>query len=100
MQQPHATTILCVHKDGCVALGGDGQVTLGQTVMKGNARKVRRLRDGNVLAGSPAARPTPSPCSSASRRRSTSSRATSPGPPSSWPRTGAPTGRCGASRRC
>jgi len=51
MQQPHATTILCVHKDGKVALGGDGQVTLGETVMKGNARKVRRLHDDKVLAG-------------------------------------------------
>jgi ATP-dependent HslUV protease, peptidase subunit HslV len=51
MQQPHATTILCVHKNGAVALGGDGQVSVGQTVMKGNARKVRRLRDGSVLAG-------------------------------------------------
>ncbi len=51
MQQPHATTILCVSKDGKVALGGDGQVSLGETVMKGNARKVRRLHDGKVLAG-------------------------------------------------
>ncbi|MFW6092948.1 MAG: ATP-dependent protease subunit HslV [Pseudomonadota bacterium] len=51
MQQPHATTILCVHKDGRVAMGGDGQVSLGDTVMKGNARKVRRLHDDKVLAG-------------------------------------------------
>jgi ATP-dependent HslUV protease subunit HslV len=46
-----ATTILAVMgKDG-VAMGGDGQVTIGQTVMKGNARKVRRMYDGKVLAG-------------------------------------------------
>ncbi len=51
MEQPHATTILCVHRDGRVALGGDGQVSLGETVMKGNARKVRRLHDDKVLAG-------------------------------------------------
>jgi ATP-dependent HslUV protease, peptidase subunit HslV len=51
MQQPHATTILCVHKDGQVALGGDGQVSLGETVMKGNARKVRRLHGDTILAG-------------------------------------------------
>lgn len=51
MQQPHATTILCVHRDGQVALGGDGQVSLGETVMKGNARKVRRLHGDKVLAG-------------------------------------------------
>jgi ATP-dependent HslUV protease, peptidase subunit HslV len=47
----HGTTILCVRRDGLVAMGGDGQVTLGNTVMKGNARKVRRLHDGSVLAG-------------------------------------------------
>ncbi len=51
MEQPHATTILCVHRGGRVALGGDGQVSLGETVMKGNARKVRRLHDDKVLAG-------------------------------------------------
>jgi ATP-dependent HslUV protease subunit HslV len=48
---PHSTTILAVRRDGLLALGGDGQVTLGNTVMKGNARKVRRLYDGKVLAG-------------------------------------------------
>ena len=47
----HGTTIVCVRRDGRVALGGDGQVTLGNQVMKGNARKVRRLHDGKVLAG-------------------------------------------------
>jgi ATP-dependent HslUV protease subunit HslV len=48
---PHSTTILAVRRDGRIALGGDGQVTLGNTVMKGNARKVRKLYDGKVLAG-------------------------------------------------
>ena len=47
----HGTTIVCVRRDGRVALGGDGQVTLGQQVVKGNARKVRRLADGRVIAG-------------------------------------------------
>jgi len=48
----HATTILSVRRDGKVAIAGDGQVTLGHTVMKGHARKVRRLgKDGRVLAG-------------------------------------------------
>ena len=48
----HATTILSVRRNGRVAVAGDGQVTLGHTVMKSNARKVRRLgRDGQVLAG-------------------------------------------------
>jgi ATP-dependent HslUV protease, peptidase subunit HslV len=51
MESFHATTIVCVRRNGHVALGGDGQVTLGQQVMKGNARKVRRLHEGKVLAG-------------------------------------------------
>lgn len=45
------TTIVCVRKGDEVALGGDGQVSLGQTVMKSNARKVRRLYHGQVIAG-------------------------------------------------
>jgi ATP-dependent HslUV protease subunit HslV len=48
---PHGTTILGVRRNGVVALGGDGQVTLGNTVMKGNARKVRRLYNDKVIAG-------------------------------------------------
>jgi ATP-dependent HslUV protease subunit HslV len=46
-----STTVLAVRRDGKVALAGDGQVTLGETVMKNNARTVRRLLDGKVLAG-------------------------------------------------
>jgi ATP-dependent HslUV protease subunit HslV len=45
------TTIVSVRRNGKVAIGGDGQVSLGNTVMKGNARKVRRLYNGKVLAG-------------------------------------------------
>ena len=47
----HGTTILSVRRDGVVAMGGDGQVTIGSTVMKSNARKVRRLYQNKVLAG-------------------------------------------------
>ena len=48
---PHGTTILGVRRPDGVAIGGDGQVTLGNTVMKGNARKVRRLANEKVIAG-------------------------------------------------
>jgi ATP-dependent HslUV protease, peptidase subunit HslV len=48
---PHGTTILAVRRNGAVAIGGDGQVTLGNTVMKGNARKVRRLYNEKILGG-------------------------------------------------
>ena len=51
MQQFEGTTILSVRRGAEVVLGGDGQVTMGNTVMKANARKVRRLRDGQILAG-------------------------------------------------
>jgi len=47
----HGTTILCVRKNGQVAMAGDGQVSLGQTVVKGNARKVRRIANGKVVTG-------------------------------------------------
>jgi len=46
-----STTVIAVKKDGKVAMAGDGQVTMGNTVMKGNARKVRRIFDGKVLTG-------------------------------------------------
>ena len=51
MEQYRGTTILSVRRDGHVVIGGDGQVTLGNTVMKGNARKVRRLYHDKVIAG-------------------------------------------------
>jgi len=46
-----STTVICVRKDGKVALAGDGQVTLGETVIKQTARKIRRLYNGQILAG-------------------------------------------------
>lgn len=47
----HGTTILTVRKNGKVVIAGDGQVSLGQTIIKANARKVRRLGDGSVIGG-------------------------------------------------
>ena len=49
--QWHGTTILTVRKGGVVAIGGDGQVTIGQTIVKANAKKVRRLAKGDVIGG-------------------------------------------------
>ncbi|MCL6414965.1 ATP-dependent protease subunit HslV [Aestuariirhabdus sp. Z084] len=51
MEQYRGTTILSVRRNGKVVIGGDGQVSLGNTVMKGNARKVRRLYNNKVIAG-------------------------------------------------
>jgi len=51
LQPLHGTTILSVRRNGLVVIGGDGQVTMGNTVMKANARKVRRLYKDQVIAG-------------------------------------------------
>ena len=51
MDTIRATTILCVRKDGHVAMAGDGQVTVGETVLKAHAQKVRTLKGGKALAG-------------------------------------------------
>lgn len=51
MEQYHGTTIISVRRGELVAIGGDGQVTLGNTIVKGSARKVRKLYNGKVLAG-------------------------------------------------
>ena len=64
----HGTTILSVRKGGQVIVAGDGQVSMGQTVVKSNARKVRRLGGGSASSpGSPARPPTRSRCSSGSK---------------------------------
>ncbi len=51
MEQFRGTTIVSVRRNGLVVIGGDGQVTMGHTIMKGNARKVRRLYNNRVIAG-------------------------------------------------
>lgn len=51
MESIHATTILAVLHNGQVAIGGDGQATLGNTIAKSNVRKIRKLQDGKVLVG-------------------------------------------------
>ena len=62
----HGTTILAVRKGDRVVIAGDGQVSLGNTVLKANARKVRRIgRMASSSPGLPARPPTPSPCSNA-----------------------------------
>ncbi len=63
----HGTTIVAVRKGNKVVIAGDGQVSVGKTVMKHNAKKVRRLAGGKVIGGFAGARPTPSRCSSGSK---------------------------------
>jgi ATP-dependent HslUV protease subunit HslV len=100
MEQYHGTTILSVRRGNVVAMGGDGQVTLGNIVIKATAKKVRRLYQGASWPVLPAARPTPSRCSSVSRPSWKSIRATSCARLSNWPRTGVPTAPCAGWRPC
>src|SRR5258705_9014260 len=51
MQPTHATTFLAVHNNNSVAIGGDGQATMGNTIAKSNVKKIRKLQDGKVLTG-------------------------------------------------
>ncbi|MBX2900008.1 MAG: ATP-dependent protease subunit HslV [Cyclobacteriaceae bacterium] len=51
MQEIHATTILAVHHNGKLAIGGDGQATMGNTIAKSNVKKIRKLHEGKVVAG-------------------------------------------------
>ena len=55
----HGTTILTVRKGGKVVIGGDGQISIGQTVIKSNAKKVRKLGKGDVTCGTPTPNPSP-----------------------------------------
>ncbi|AIN94913.1 ATP-dependent protease subunit HslV [Treponema putidum] len=50
-QKMRSTTVIAVRKDGKIVMAGDGQVTMGETVMKGNARKVRKIYDGKIITG-------------------------------------------------
>jgi hypothetical protein len=101
MEQYHGTTIVSVRRGAIrVALGGDGQVTLGNIVIKARRARCAACTTTASWPASPAARRTRSRCSSASRPSSTSTRATCCARPSNWPRTGAPTASCAAWRPC
>ena len=96
----HGTTILCVRRGGHVAMAGDGQVSLGQTVVKGNARRCAASAPAAPSSpASPARRPMPSRCWSGSRPSSSAFPASSSAPASNSRRTGAPTAICAGSRR-
>ena len=93
------TTILSVRKGGTTVIAGDGQVSLGATVIKSGARKVRRLGGGSVIGGFAGATADAFTCSSGWRGNSTSTRASSCARAWSSPRTGAPTAICAGWRR-
>ena len=82
----HGTTILTVRKGGLVAIGGDGQVTIGQTIVKANAKKVRRLGKGDVIGGFAGATADAFTLSSSGSAKLDQYLASSRAPPSSSPR--------------
>jgi ATP-dependent protease HslVU (ClpYQ) peptidase subunit len=100
MEQYHGTTILSVRRGRHVALGGDGQVTLGNIVIKASARKVRKLYQDRILAGFAGGTADAFTLFERFEAKLESTRATWCAAPSSSPRTGAPTAPCAASRPC
>jgi hypothetical protein len=95
----HATTILAVRHRDRTCLAGDGQVTLGATVLKHGAKKIRRLYNDSVLAGFAGSAADSFALYCASRPSWNSTGGTSSGRRWSWPATGAPTALCAGSRR-
>ena len=94
----HGTTILTVRKGGIVAIGGDGQVSIQQTIVKSNAKKVRRLGKGDVIGGFAGATADAFTLFERLKPSSSNIPGSSRAPRSSSPRTGAPTATCAASR--
>ena len=100
MSQIDATTVLAVRRDATVVLASDGQVTLGNTVVKHHARKVRRLFHDRVLAGFAGSAADGFALFSRFEASSRSIAGTSNARPSNWPETGVRTACCAGSRRC
>ncbi len=98
----HGTTIIGVRKGGQVVIAGDGQVSLGDTVIKGTARKVRRLSPGgyDVVAGFAGSTADAFSLLERLEAKLEATRGSCSARRWSWPRTGAPTSTCRSSRRC
>ena len=95
----HGTTILTVRKAGKVVIAGDGQVSLGATVIKANARKVRSVGKGDVIGGFAGATADAFTLFERLENKLEQYPPSSPAPASSSPRTGVPTATCVGSRR-
>ena len=100
MRPAKSTTILSVRRDGQVALGGDGQVTLGNIVAKHDAVKVRRLAGGRVLAGFAGSAADAFALLERFEKKLAEFPTTPAGLSSNWPRTGAPTASSAGWRPC
>src|SRR6266571_1763162 len=100
MEQFHGTTILSVRRGAAVALGGDGQVTLGNVVIKGGAKKIRRLYHDRILAGFAGGTADAFTLFERFEGKLDKHQGNLMRAAVELARTGAPTGYCGAWRRC
>ena len=100
MEQYRGTTILSVRRNGKVVIGGDGQVSMGNTIMKGNARKVRRLHSGQVIAGFAGGTADAFTLFERFETNWNSTTAISPKQRSNSPKIGVPIACCASLRRC
>ena len=100
MEQYHGTTILSVRRGDRVAMAGDGQVTLGNIVIKASARKVRRLYQNRILAGFAGGTADAFTLFERFEAKLENTRATCSVRPWNWPRTGVPTACCAAWKPC
>jgi len=98
MEKMNRTTVIVVRHKGKVAMAADGQVTLGNTVMKHGAKKVRRLYKDQVLVGFSGATADAFTLFERFEKKLEEYRGTSPAPRWNWPKTGGPTGCSAASR--
>ena len=94
-----STTVLAVRRGSHVVLAGDGQVTMGNTVVKSSARKIRRLHDGRIVAGFAGSAADGITLFEKFEARLKEYGGNLTARPSSWPRTGGPTACCGGWRR-
>ena len=99
MMESHSTTILTVRHKGIVAMGGDGQVTVGNSIMKADAVKIRRLMDDKVMTGFAGATADAFALLERFEAKLKDYPRTCRGRPRSWPRNGGPIGCCAAWRR-
>ena len=100
MEQFHGTTIISARRGKRVALGGDGQVTLGNVVLKATARKVRRLYEDRILAGFAGGTADAFTLFERFEAKLEKHQGNLLRSASSSPRTGAPTASCAGSKRC
>ncbi len=96
----HSTTILTVRHRGVVALGGDGQVTVGETIMKADVNKLRRLMDGKVMTGFAGSTADAFALLERFEAKLKDYPSNVPARPPSWPRNGAPIASCGGWKPC